>query len=525
MSAWALQWCLGLIGCSAFWLLFRCAGLMHLGLAVYAGLGAYAAVAWMNISHFYQWPLGFQLMCLPMISVAVSWSFHRLMAPFLLQGSGVVFAMLSLAWGEVLYLWALAFPSFSGGEEGWSFSRQHLTHQDVMLYALLAVILIMVAWQRFQKSHWRLWWATHRDREERLVLWGIEARLLRYQAHGIAACLLGLYGGLLALSLEHVSVDMFDPMLSAWLLLFGWLGGRSVWGLCLSVTLWAFFKTSVGTVTSYGPFYLGLLVIILTWTRAYGLKPRFLMRFKEGFKKRFKKPLSPMTSPSVIHALPHQLSLKVDQLSVIMDQFPILTSISFELSPCQRMGIWGINGAGKSTLLKAIMGEHAAYTQGRVIWGDQDISTWSVLQRAQSGMTRSFQLPYLMNDMTVKAHIEMVISARGHREGAFSSFQTCQAELSYWLHQLNALDKADQKASQLSYADQRLLECALTAIYQPRLALLDEPTAGLNQQERHQLAQKIPQWFSQASCLIIEHDREVLEKIADIIIEIKPCSS
>ena len=94
-----------------------------------------------------------------------------------------------------------------------------------------------------------------------------------------------------------------------------------------------------------------------------------------------------------------------------------------------------------------------------------------------------------------------------------------------WLQRVGLESYADASVHQISYAQQRLLECVMTAAFSPVLVLLDEPTAGLNPMERQSMAKIMKDLFAGSTCILVEHDADVLETLCGRVIEISSCSS
>lgn len=537
MAALIFQFALGLIGCGAFWFLLRQTGLMHFGLALYASAGAFASVAWMKESRSWLAVEG-QVALAPVVAACAAGLLAAVLSRLVIKRSGLTFAMLSLAVAEMAYLLAPMWPNWTAGEAGFSFSRGHMSHVEMAIMASFWAWMCVLVWRAWMKRPMALWAAVHRDREERLALWGIQAFDVRFQTHAWASAAMGLWGGLTALWLEHVSVQMLDPMLSAWLLLFGWLGGPSVLGLLMGVSAWAVFRAWAGAWSDSLPLWLGLLFVTITLWRSSRPTRMLGWRSQDARSLPVQTPDStPMAAPiPVTDSSPVVLSLS--QVSVVAEDAVLLKPISLELRKGERLGVRGVNGAGKSTLLKAITGEKSICEGGAIVYGGQNITHASVVERAKMGITRSYQCPALFDQMSVLEHVMASIVSRerrfkGNPKGReLTGGPSCprsdlravwQAEAMDWLSKVDMTAMANGTVEQLSYAHQRILECVMTAAFAPSLALLDEPTAGMNPAERQAMCRMIDVLFAHSTLILVEHDPDVLESLCHRVIEITPC--
>jgi branched-chain amino acid transport system ATP-binding protein len=168
-----------------------------------------------------------------------------------------------------------------------------------------------------------------------------------------------------------------------------------------------------------------------------------------------------------------------------------LSGVSFTVKEGTIKGLIGPNGAGKTTLFNTITGVYQPL-DGAVVFLDTDIAGFSPAQVARLGISRTFQQSHLFHTFTV---FENVLLGRHYRTN--SGFFSCglsvpwarkeerqmRQKALYYLDMLGLADKKDRIASKLPMGDQRLVEMARALATEPRLLLLDEPTAGLNDRE------------------------------------------
>ena len=186
--------------------------------------------------------------------------------------------------------------------------------------------------------------------------------------------------------------------------------------------------------------------------------------------------------------------------------------------------IIGPNGAGKSTLLNCLVGKLIPDT-GSVMFDGQSVLGRAPHEINQMGISRVFQTPEIFGDLTVFENVMIPCFAK--RDGAFRmhAFETVQAEKDIAtqaeeiLADVNMLEKRDMHAASLSRGDKRRLEMAMCLVQNPRLLLLDEPTAGMARADTNNtidLLQEIKE-KRDITMAIIEHDMHVVFSLAERI--------
>lgn len=198
----------------------------------------------------------------------------------------------------------------------------------------------------------------------------------------------------------------------------------------------------------------------------------------------------------------------------------VLTGVDFEVKQGERFAIIGPNGAGKTTLFNILSGAFRP-SKGKVLFGEQDISTKPPHLRNRMGMSRSFQITNIFKELSVFANVLAgVRSSRGmrchllRRPLADKGLVERTEEI---LERVDLLDERYTPAQELAYGQQRALELGITLSTDPELILLDEPTAGMSRQETDNAIQMIQRVTASKTCLIIEHDMNVVFSLADRI--------
>ncbi|MEX3015720.1 ABC transporter ATP-binding protein [Gymnodinialimonas hymeniacidonis] len=186
--------------------------------------------------------------------------------------------------------------------------------------------------------------------------------------------------------------------------------------------------------------------------------------------------------------------------------------------------IIGPNGAGKSTLLNVLVGKLIPDT-GSVTFEEKNVLGRKPHEINQMGISRVFQTPEIFGDLTVMEN--MLIPCLARRDGSYSlkafisipSEKALNTEAEEMLDEVNMLEKRDMQASSLSRGDKRRLEMAMCLVQQPRLLLLDEPTAGMARADTNNTIELLKEIKDKRNITmaIIEHDMHVVFSLADRI--------
>ncbi|GIZ50560.1 ABC transporter ATP-binding protein [Noviherbaspirillum aridicola] len=212
--------------------------------------------------------------------------------------------------------------------------------------------------------------------------------------------------------------------------------------------------------------------------------------------------------------------LRTEGLGKRWGPFVANSDISLRFEPGARHALIGPNGAGKTTFINLLTG-YLAPSEGRVFFGDEDITALPQHQRVKRGMTRTFQINTLFAGLTVLESVALAIFEREgmhrvwHRTAASRSDVVDEAVA--LLGRLNLERDADTLTSNLPYGKQRLVEIALALATRPKVLLLDEPAAGIPTAESAELFDAIARLPRDVTVLFIEHDMNLVFRFAERI--------
>lgn len=197
-----------------------------------------------------------------------------------------------------------------------------------------------------------------------------------------------------------------------------------------------------------------------------------------------------------------------------------VANVNLTVQSGERHVLIGPNGAGKTTLFNLISGELPP-TEGKVIHFGRDVTSLPPYHRAALGIARTFQITNLFPNLTVLENILLACQALERTKFVMfrplSSYQDLKDKSMNLSKEFGLLEKRNELIKNLSHGDQRQIEVALALAGQPRLLLLDEPTAGLSSAETHSLTLMLKKLDPSITILLIEHDMDVAFEFAEKI--------
>jgi branched-chain amino acid transport system ATP-binding protein len=214
-------------------------------------------------------------------------------------------------------------------------------------------------------------------------------------------------------------------------------------------------------------------------------------------------------------------ALRVEGLSKNFGGVEALKDVTFAVETGEKLAIIGPNGAGKTTLLNILNGQHSA-NSGHIYFMGRDITHLSVYKRAHLGMARAFQSSTLFPSMSALNNLLLAIhgmrSSRHHMFRSFKTYTEYSTEAERHLKSVNLWEKKENMVSDLSHGEQKRLEIAMSLALEPRLLLLDEPSAGLTTGESSDVAAILRNLGPTITILIVAHDMDLVFGIADHIL-------
>jgi urea transport system ATP-binding protein len=207
------------------------------------------------------------------------------------------------------------------------------------------------------------------------------------------------------------------------------------------------------------------------------------------------------------------VALLVDGLTVQFGSFRAINDLSLAIDYGEVRAVIGPNGAGKTTLLDVISGITRP-KEGRVLFDDAlDITRQSESAIARAGIRRKFQKPSVFEGLTVRQHIEIGTEAGFRRKYEGPALEDRVAEV---LEIVGLTEQAARMAGELSHGQKQWLEIGMVLASDPRVLMLDEPVAGLTDEETARTAALVRSLKRpDRAIVVVEHDMDFVELIAD----------
>jgi branched-chain amino acid transport system ATP-binding protein len=211
--------------------------------------------------------------------------------------------------------------------------------------------------------------------------------------------------------------------------------------------------------------------------------------------------------------------LQTEGLTKTFGSLTAVDSVDFRLEEGGVYSIIGPNGAGKTTFFNLITGEYDV-TRGTIRFKDDDITDLPPHDRISGGMGRVFQISNLFPELTTFENVRLALQsvAVGGRRELLAKAHADQAVVDRTHEILEDLDLHDKRAmvaDSLPYGDKRRLEIGMTVALEPDLLLMDEPTAGLPEEELHEVIDFIDDIAADHTILLVEHKMDVVMGLSD----------
>lgn len=207
--------------------------------------------------------------------------------------------------------------------------------------------------------------------------------------------------------------------------------------------------------------------------------------------------------------------LEIDNLTVSFDGFNALNQLNFSMNAGELRVVIGPNGAGKTTFLDVITGK-VKPTKGRVLFKGRNLRKYSEHQIARFGIGRKFQTPRVYLNLTPRENLELSCN---HNKNVFATLfkppgSGERKTVNGLLETIGLVNKADIKAGLLSHGEKQWLEIGMLVAQSPDLLLVDEPVAGLTDEETMLTGELLVSLAESHSIVVIEHDMEFVRQIS-----------
>jgi branched-chain amino acid transport system permease protein len=492
------------------------AGQINLAQAAFFGVGAYAVglgtVAW-GLNFWLSFVLGLGAAALAGLVLGLT----------TLRLGGHYLAMITISFQQIFDLVLTNWIDVTKGPDGIpgieppALFGLHLTDKRAYLLFCAAVLYLLI---------WFVWWLPKtrlgramravRDNELAAETIGVHTLRTKVIAFTISAVLGGIGGSFYAAGFSYISPDNFSFLRSIEFLTAVLLGGaQSPFGAALGTVLIVLLPEWLRFLKSLYLAVYGLGVILIMVFLAEGIWGLLRNTFQ-----RIRKPIAPVigAAPPLnfdIKAPGDRPVLKLENLQKHFGGLRAVDGIDVEVAPGTVHALIGPNGSGKTTSLNVVNGIYRP-TAGRIFLDGIDVTQMKPHERAGLGMGRTFQNIRLFPTMSALENV-MVGGQRDNNPIEAGREALVTRALSA-LDFVGILDRAHMIVRNLPYGHQRMVEIARALAAHPKLLLLDEPGAGLNQTEKQELVGLLKRLRGHGLTLfLIDHDMGLVEKVSDKI--------
>jgi urea transport system ATP-binding protein len=215
----------------------------------------------------------------------------------------------------------------------------------------------------------------------------------------------------------------------------------------------------------------------------------------------------------------HGRILYLEDVCVSFDGFKAINKLSLDIAPGELRCIIGPNGAGKTTMMDIITGKTRP-DSGTVFFGSTiDLLRYREAEIAQLGIGRKFQKPTVFEQLTVFENLELALKTdKGVKASMVFRRDSAQSDrLAEVLHTIHLAESVGRLAGNLSHGQKQWLEIGMLLMQDPKLLLLDEPVAGMTDEETERTAELFLTLKGKHSLMVVEHDMGFIRTISDIV--------
>jgi urea transport system ATP-binding protein len=208
--------------------------------------------------------------------------------------------------------------------------------------------------------------------------------------------------------------------------------------------------------------------------------------------------------------------LYLDGITVSFDGFKALNNLSLLIDAGELRCVIGPNGAGKTTMMDVITGKTRP-DEGKAVFGQStDLTRLSEAEIADAGIGRKFQKPTIFEQLSVFENLELAMKAnKTVRATLFAKLSSAEKDrIAATLTLVGLQESANRIAGLLSHGQKQWLEIGMLLMQEPKLLLLDEPVAGMSDQETERTAELFLSLVGTHSLVVVEHDMAFIETVA-----------
>lgn len=523
VSLWVIY---GLLALS-FTFVWGHGGIFSLGQAAFFGLGGYAyGVAGIDLA-----PTTHETMSALLVAAVVGAGSAALLGYFVIYGGirGVFVAVITIAATLALltFFTSTGDPAYHigaamlGGDNGMvgvpSLTLPGLLSTSNGTLATVVVVAVIVWFAIAELLHrpfGRILAGT-RENEFRTQLLGYDVRGRTLAAFVVGGLIAGLAGGLYAGWGNFISPQVFSLQQASLVAIWALVGGRrSLIGAFIGAFAVQGLSELLGQLTSGAviPLVLGIILLLLVLFLPNGVLPTIvasvlgLVRQKGTVQPSVQNYVEPDPDAAFGRAPSRGLKVTAKAVSMRFGGLSVLRGIDLEVPANAVRTLIGPNGAGKSTFFNLMIGRYRP-TAGEIYLGDVRVTRLRPEKRARLGLGIKTQVPSIYSELTVAENVWIAAWAVSRRT------QEASRMSAHVLAGLGLTHRAAELAGALSHGELQWLEIGMVIAREPRVVLLDEPTAGMTRAETRRYVDLVAVLARSATVIVVEHDMEFVREL------------
>jgi len=377
--------------------------------------------------------------------------------------------------------------------------------RQMLIFAIVLAGVVYIVLDMLVVGRLGLKIAGLRSNELRMELLGYDVRRLKLLVFTIGGGIAGVGGGLFAAWGTFVNPSVFSLAQAATVVVWAMVGGRgSLFGAFVGVFLVQFTADAADLVVSeQTPLIVGLLLIAVVELMPDGVVPT-LARFVPSRAAAARR-----TLPTVRRTARHgegssdrpRGRLEVDEIAKHFGGVRVLRDVSASFGDGPIQAIIGPNGAGKSTFFNILTGRIRP-DAGMIRLNGSDVSGEPPHSRCRNGLGIKMQVPSVFQDLTVRENLSLAIMG-----------SSTPIDMSEALQRVGLQNRIEDLAGSLSHGEQQWLEIALVIAQNPSVILLDEPGAGMGDEDKRRTIALIHELSAQHTLIVVEHDMSFIRAL------------
>lgn len=480
-------------------------GQLSLAHAVFYGIGAYAVALGTT-----SWGLGW------VPSMIIGLILAALLGAFLgfttLRVGGRYLAMVTICVQVVFSLVLANWVQVTGGPNGISnigrpsFIVTLDTAQKYAWFALSVLLLITIFVRNLKNTKLGRSMRAVRENQMAAEALGTNSLRIKVTAFVIGSVLGALGGSIYASGFLYISPDGFVYQNSVEFLVMVLVGGTdSAIGTIFGSLIMTMLPEALRDFQDLYLVFYGAIIVLVTIFMPNGLAG-LAGRMTSKFTKT--KDLPSGNKPLEVEEIDCDEVLQIENCAKHFGGVKALDGVDFKVNKGDLHGLIGPNGSGKTTCLNVVSGIYIP-TSGKITFMGKDISNMKQNEIAKLGLTRTFQNLRLFEELSVWENV--LVGSQRIGDGEEKANDRAMAAIEF----VGIRDIVHEKCKNLPYGHKKLVELARTLAFKPKLLLLDEPAAGLNESEKEQLTELLLKIYKKGlTIVLVEHDMSLVKRLS-----------